>query len=599
MNNFSTVTDLLSYRGQKQADQVAYIFLQNNGIELARLSYRELDSQARVIAAQLQSMRATGERALLLYPPGLDYIAAFFGCLYANVVAVPAYPPSRQKVSRLMAIIRDAQATVALTTTSVLTSLKEQFSETPELASLHWLTTDNLTNNEALDWQEPIISSDTLAFLQYTSGSTATPKGTMVSHGNILYNESMIQEAFQHTQQSIVAGWLPPYHDMGLIGNILQPLYAGIPCILMSPMTFIKQPFQWLEVISRYKVTTSGGPNFAYDLCVQNISPEQKKLLDLSSWDVAFIGSEPICAETLDRFAQAFESCGFQREAFYPCYGLGEATLFVSGGLKTNPPVIQSFQKEALKHNQIVPTAVEDKNAKKFVSCGQTISNQKIMIVDPKKLVQCLPEQVGEIWLSGFNIAQGYWNQAEQTKRTFQGYLADTDVSAVLATPGASGPFFRTGDLGFFSNGELFVIGYLQDLIVIEDRSYYPQDIELTVQKSNPKLRLGCGVAFAVAVNGREQLVVVQEIERHYRDVNLKQMVATIRQAVVREHGLQTYAVVIVKTGSILKTSSGKLQRHICRAQFLADNLSVVGKWIHHLNQISSEKSEIKAPEVA
>lgn len=599
MYKFSTLTDLLGYRAQQQADQLAYIFLQNNGIELDRLSYRELDSQARAIAAQLQSMRATGERALLLYPSGLGYIAAFFGCLYANVVAVPAYPPSRQKVSRLMAIIRDAQATVALTTTSVLTSLKEQFSETPELASLHWLTTDNLPNNEALDWQEPIISSDTLAFLQYTSGSTATPKGIMVSHGNILYNESMIQEAFQHTQQSIIAGWLPPYHDMGLIGNILQPLYVGIPGILMSPMTFLQQPFHWLEVISRYKITSSGGPNFAYDLCVQSISPEQKKLLDLSRWDVAFIGSEPIRAETLDQFAQAFESCGFRPEAFYPCYGLGEATLFVSGGLKTTLPVIHSFQKEALKHNQIVPTAVEDKNTKKFVSCGQTISNQKIVIVDPKKLVQCLPEQVGEIWLSGSNIAEGYWNQTEQTNRAFQAYLADTNVSAELATPGALGPFFRTGDLGFFSNGELFVIGYLQDLIVIEDRSYYPHDIELTVQKSNPKLRLGCGVAFSISVNGREQLVVIQEIERHYRDVNLEQIVTTIRQVVAREHGLQTYAVVLVKTGSILKTSSGKLQRHICRTQFLEDNLNVVGKWINNLNQISSEKSEIETPEVA
>jgi len=394
MSKFSTITDLLSYRSQEQADQIAYIFLQSKGIELGRLSYRQLDSLSRAIAIQLQSMRTSGERALLLYPPGLDYIAAFFGCLYANVVAVPAYPPSRQKLSRLMAIIRDAQATVALTTTSVLTSLKQQFAENLELASLQWLITDDLNNDEALDWQEPKISSDTLAFLQYTSGSTATPKGIMVSHGNILYNESMIQKAFQHTQQSIVAGWLPPYHDMGLIGNILQPLYVGIPCILMSPMTFLQQPFHWLEVISHYKVNTSGGPNFAYDLCVRSISSQQKQLLDLSSWDVAFIGSEPIRAETLERFAQVFEPCGFRKEAFYPCYGLGEATLFVSGGAKKALPVIQSFEKEALRDNQIVSTVLEDQNTKKFVSCGQTVCDQKIVIVDPMKLVECPLEQV-------------------------------------------------------------------------------------------------------------------------------------------------------------------------------------------------------------
>ena len=592
MFKFSTLTDLLSYRSQEQADQIAYIFLQSKGIELARLSYRELDSLSRAIAIQLQSRRTTGERALLLYPPGLDYIAAFFGCLYANVVAVPAYPPSRQKVSRLMTIIRDAQATVALTTTSVLTSLKQQFAENLELASLHWLITDDLNNDEALDWQEPKISSDTLAFLQYTSGSTATPKGIMVSHGNILNNESMIQKAFQHTQQSIVAGWLPPYHDMGLIGNILQPLYAGIPCILMSPMTFLQQPFHWLEVISHYKVTTSGGPNFAYDLCVRSISSQQKQLLDLSSWDVAFIGSEPIRAETLERFAEVFEPCGFRREAFYPCYGLGEATLLVSGGAKKALPVIQSFEKEALRDNHIVSTVLEDQNTKKFVSCGQTVGDQKILIVDPIKLVECPSEQVGEIWLSGSNVTQGYWKQTEQTKSAFQAYLIGTNDSA------ESGSFFRTGDLGFFSNGELYVIGYLRDLIVIEGLSYYPHDIELTVQKSHQILRLGCGVAFSVAVNNREQLVIVQEIERHYRNVNLEHIIATIRQAVVREYGLQTYAVVLVKMGSILKTSSGKLQRHICQKQFLADNLNIVAQWTHNLNQIL-EKSEIESPEVA
>src|SRR6476661_7891088 len=424
---FSTLVDLLRYRSLHQPAQLAFTFLQDGETESSSLTYQELDRSARAIATQLQSLGASGSLALLLYPPGLEFIAAFFGCLYAGTVAIPAYPPRRnQNMSRLQAIVASSQAAVALTTTSLLTNIREQLAQNPELAALRWLATDNLASDQALGWQESALSSDTLAFLQYTSGSTGTPKGVMVSHGNLLHNERMIERAFGHTKKTIVVGWLPLFHDMGLIGNVLQPLYLGRSCILMSPVDFLQKPFRWLQAISRYKATTSGGPNFAYDLCVRKITPEQGATLDLSSWEVAFTGAEPIRAETLERFAAAFDPCGFRKEAFYPCYGMAETTLFVSGGLKTDPPVVRHVKGTALEQNRVVTAASEQEDVRTIVGCGQTWLDQKIVVVDPESLTECLSDQVGEIWVSGLSVAQGYWRRPEETQQTFHAYLADT-----------------------------------------------------------------------------------------------------------------------------------------------------------------------------
>ncbi|HEY9795414.1 MAG TPA: fatty acyl-AMP ligase [Leptolyngbyaceae cyanobacterium] len=383
----STWVDLLSYRAQNQSDKTAYTFLQDGETEAGRLTYKELDRLARAIAKQLQSLDATGSRALLLYPPGLEFIAAFFGCLYAGVVAVPAYPPRRnQNISRLQAIVSDTQAAVALTTTSELTNIERRFAQNRELAALRWLVTDKIASNLASDWQEPTVSRDTLAFLQYTSGSTGTPKGVMVSHGNLLHNSALIHKCFEHTPNSQGVIWLPLYHDMGLIGGVLQPLYGGFPVALMSPVDFLQKPFRWLQAISRYKSTTSGGPNFAYDLCVRKITPEQRSCLDLSSWEVAFTGAEPVRAQTLEQFAASFEPCGFRREAFLPCYGMAETTLIVSGGLKTAPPVVGQIHGAALEQNRVVAAASQQEGTRTIVGCGESLLDQKIVIVDPESL---------------------------------------------------------------------------------------------------------------------------------------------------------------------------------------------------------------------
>jgi acyl-CoA synthetase (AMP-forming)/AMP-acid ligase II/3-oxoacyl-(acyl-carrier-protein) synthase/acyl carrier protein len=602
----STLVQLLQYRALHQRDTVAYTFLKDGETEEITLTYQELDQQARVIAALLQSKVLQGERAILLYPPGLKFIAAFFGCLYAGVVAVPAYPPRpNHSLSRLQAIVADAQATIALSTINILSNVERQFSQTPDLQALCWITTDNIiTNNLAQAWQEPSVNSDTLAFLQYTSGSTGTPKGVMVSHGNILYNERMIQTAFGHTEKTIVVGWLPLFHDMGLIGNVLQPLYLGTPCVLMSPVDFLQKPLRWLQTISHYKATTSGGPNFAYDLCVSKIKPEQLVTLDLSCWEVAFSGAEPVRAETLERFAHSFAPCGFRSRAFYPCYGMAETTLIVSGGFKTAPPVLTTVQRNALFINKVVLANQDDDDAQTLVGCGQTLLDQQIVIAHPETLTCCSQDDVGEIWVSGSNVAQGYWQQAEETKTTFQAYLADT----------GEGPFLRTGDLGFLKDGELFVTGRLKDLIIIRGRNYYPQDIEMTLEKSHPAIRSGCSAAFSVDANGEELLVIACEIERQYLrkqgvDAAKLDVDATIKkicQAVAEEHDLQVYAIVLLKTGSIPKTSSGKIQRRACRADFLTNSLNVVQYWSKHpqsekvepqhlLTEVESPKQQLLA----
>ncbi|MEM6404525.1 MAG: AMP-binding protein, partial [Cyanobacteria bacterium P01_D01_bin.116] len=342
-----SLLEILSYRAQYQPNKQAYIFLQNGEADLTTsITYAELDKRARVIASYLQSYR--GERALLLYPSGLEFITTLFGCLYAGVVAVPVYPPKRnQKLYRLLSIVNDAQAKVALTTTSILSDIEKRWEEEAELSHLNWVATDTIETN----YQDFILKSVTpenLAFLQYTSGSTGMPKGVIISHGNLMHNEQMIQQAFGHTADTIVVGWLPFYHDMGLIGNVLQPLYLGKPAILMSFVTFLQKPIRWLQAISRYKATTSGGPNFAYDLCLKKIKPEQLAELDLSSWEVAFTGAEPVNAQTLEEFARYFAPCGFRNEAFYPCYGMAETTLFVSGGLKQAKPIIRQVDGTAL-----------------------------------------------------------------------------------------------------------------------------------------------------------------------------------------------------------------------------------------------------------
>jgi FkbH-like protein len=564
---FSTWIDVLRYQSMNKGAKLAYTFIDGQS-ELETLTYSRLDQRARAVAAMLESMMRSGERALLLYPPGLEYIVAFMGCIYAGVIPVPAYPPkssrTKRHLPRLKSIFTDCQPCVILTVSSHLSSCEQVFPRIGCASPTHLLATDTIPDDCANNWIEPVLKTDSLAFLQYTSGSTAFPKGVMVTHGNLLHNEWLIKTAFEHTEESIVVGWLPFYHDMGLIGNVLQPLYLGTHCVLMSPISFLQDPLQWLSAISRYKATTSGGPNFAYELCVQKVRKEDRINLDLSSWSVAFCGAERVRAETLERFTSAFKASGFRREAFYPCYGLAEATLIVSGGRKSAPPIARSFRSADFEKDK--PPKFSAERVCTLIGCGRSLQEQRTLIVDPDSHLKCEPGKIGEIWVSGNSVAKGYWQKPAETQTIFQASTSD----------GEQGPFLRTGDLGFIFQDELFISGRLKDLIIIGGYNYYPEDIELAVDKAHDALRQGYGAAFSIEIGEEEKLVIVQEVKRKYHHANLSEAIFSVRQAVAEEHGLQPHEVVLVRAGSIPKTSSGKIQRYVCRSQFIEKSLDVL-----------------------
>jgi len=569
---FSSFVDILRHRSVSHGDQTAFIFLENGESEAARLTFAALEGQARAIAAVLQETVKPGERALLLYPSGLDFIAGFFGCLYAGVIAVPAYAPRQNRaVNRVLAIAEDAGARVVLTTEGIHAGLNSQGKLPKELAEIgDWITTDTIAVREASRWRELAPDPDALAFLQYTSGSTGRPKGVMVTHDNLVANNEMIQISFCNSEKTISVSWLPLFHDMGLIGKVLQPIYLGILSVLMPPAAFIQKPVRWLQAISKYRATTSGGPDSAYEACVQKVTDEQRQSLDLSSWKLAFSGAEPVRAKTLERFAAAFASCGFRPHALYPCYGLAEATLFVSGGIAADRPNLIDVDSVALEENRVAaPDHPAD--SKPLVSCGMSWLDQKLVVVNTETYLPCPDDQIGEIWVSGRHIARGYWNRSDESERTFGIQLADGDPER----------FLRTGDLGFIKKGELFVTGRLKDIIIIRGRNYYPQDIEATVESSHPALELNASAAFAVEAHAEERLVVVCEVKRRaLSKLNPSEIIAAIREAIAEEHEIELHAALLVKPLTLPKTSSGKIQRHACRLGFLSSaGLKVVGEW--------------------
>ena len=541
VHEFQTLVDVLRSRAVHQPKRRAYTFLYEEETQEASFTYEELDRRAQLIARELHD--SFGERALLLIPPGLDYIAALMGCLYAGVVAVPIFPPRpNRSFERVQHIVGDAKASVAITTTPVLFRLKASFEDHPELRSMRWIDAATVAGDPDDAWTSNSVKPDTLALLQYTSGSTGSPKGVRITHENLLHNSRLLSIAFQYNSDSSCVSWLPMYHDMGLIGSIMQPMVGGYPCTLMAPTTFLRRPVRWLQAITRERATISGGPNFAYQLCVQRIDEASKGELDLSSWVSAFIGAEPVRAETIERFTNAFAANGFRRDAFYPCYGLAEATLIVSGRDKDTPLIIK-------------------KGAGEIVSCGSALGDERIVIADPETLRICGPGEVGEICVSSRSVSQAYWNDTEQAQ------LARIEGST----------FLRTGDLGFLDDDQLFVTGRLKDLIIIRGVNHYPQDIEQVVERCHVALRPNSNAAFSVDVEGEERLVVVQEVnERDLSDS--AEVIERIRQIIAEEFELEAYEIVLIKARRIPKTSSGKIQRRQCRKDYLEQRLEIVAE---------------------
>ena len=559
-----TMSDLLRVRSARQPERVAYMFLEDGESTEASLSYAELDCQARRIAAAILEVAGPGERALLLYPTGLDFISAFFGCLYAGVIAVPAYPPTPGRGhERLRKIAIDSHARLALTTSRV--SQREAFRAMErELGALSLYT--DLALSEPREYSLPKIEEDSIAFIQYTSGSTQDPRGVIVTHQSLLANEELIRNGFGLSASSVIVGWLPLYHDMGLIGNVLQSLYVGARCVLLSPFDFVQRPLRWLKAISKYRGTCSGGPNFAYDMCVRKIGEAQRRELDLRSWTVAFNGSEPVRNETMQRFAEYFEPCGFSVRSFLPCYGLAEATLLVSAGPAGRAYVTKSLDRSALSRNEVRET--DRKAGATAVSCGEIAPTGRVRIVDPNSGVSLPPGAVGEIWVGGDALAKGYWRRPRESKETFEAFLGDS----------GEGPFLRTGDMGFISEDLLFVKGRLKDIIIVRGRNLYPQDIEMTAERCHPSLRPGSGAAFSIDNEGEERLIVVNEVE-FKQGADVSEIGPVVHRAIAAEHDVQLHVLVLIEPGTIPKTSSGKIQRKECRDLFLQRRLPSVGEW--------------------
>lgn len=560
---------LLEARAREYPEH-GYTFFTDGEAEPQRLRYPELARRARAIAARLLVEQTAGEAVLILCPPGLDYIASFFGCLYAGAIAAPAYPPDPTRLSRtlprLSAIVADTKARVVLSTTPIVGMAPLVGAGAPELSGLTWIAAD-AEEGCAASLELPSIGGDRLAFLQYTSGSTSSPKGVMLSHRNLLHNLEMIRTAFEFSPATQAAFWLPPYHDMGLIGGILAPLYAGGQSALLSPFDFLKRPMAWLEMVSRTRADTTGAPNFAFDLVVRKSRPEERAALDLSCLTLAFNAAEPIRAETMETFAAAFRPAGFQRSSLFTCFGLAEGTLLASATKRGVEPREKTFDGAALEVGRVLEVDGDAEGARRLVSLGGSPAGSQLRIVDAKTATALGERQLGEIWLRSGSVAEGYWKKELETRGTFGAFTADGE-----------GPFLRTGDLGFIDDGELFFVSRIKDLIIIRGRNHYPQDIERAVEGAHPALRAGCGVAFGLERDGEERLAIVWEIDAgRMRDPN--EVMASVKRAAAEREGVFADTVILIEARSLPKTSSGKLQRQRARAEYLERSLAIVAEW--------------------
>jgi acyl-CoA synthetase (AMP-forming)/AMP-acid ligase II len=567
---FASLVDVLRRRAAEQPNDPAYIFLPDRGAGRLSLSFAELYAEARLVAASLAERGQKGDRAILLFSPGLDFIVAFFACLLAGVIAVPLMVPRRASSrDASAAILADCSPRFAMTRRDLLTDARPELMDRFGTGQLDWIFVDSCSAGSGkLQSQLPLPVREDIALLQYTSGSTSSPKGVIVSHANLIENSEMIRIALGNTRNSTHVSWVPLYHDMGLILNALQSLYVGALCVLLAPVSFMQRPLSWLRAIHDYRAEVAGGPNFAFDLCVRRHRPEEIHGIDLSCWKVALNGAEPVRATTIDRFASTFAPYGFDAKSIHPAYGMAEATLLISAGRRGTGPITRWIDREALQRNQIV-AAAQAHDAQILVGCGRQLVGERLAIVDPETRMPLGPGLVGEVWVAGPHVAQGYWRNPEATASVFRAQTSS----------GGAQDWLRTGDLGFLDeDGELYITGRIKDLIIIRGINHYPQDIEETVQDCHAALRRHCGAAFSVPDhNDEEQLVLVQEVERTFRrQIAIEEIIASIREAITREHEIAAREIVLIRTGSLPKTTSGKIQRRLARQMFLAGTLSVV-----------------------
>lgn len=606
--NRKSVAEILIERAH--SEQKAFTFIESGGKKRTDLSYRELHNAALMIGKELQKTQKPGSRVLLLYASSREFIKAFMACHYAGLVAVPAYPPHpklmNRMLPRILTVIRESDANIVLSDSSVFSDMKVVRDEIQELGNKIWIKTDELLNGPELDVNPDNFSFEKLALIQFTSGSTGNPKGVMISHQNLSHNCSIIQRT-DSSEKDIGVSWTPIYHDMGLIFGLMFPLYTGFPMTLMSPLDFLMKPIRWIQELSELKATVTSAPNFAYELCARKVTEEQLKSLDLTALTMANVGAEPVRADSLQKFSDKFRVCGFNSKAFHPAYGMAEATLVISSeGSRLQPPVVLELNKAAIEENKVVLDTSGNSQKLTLVGAGKPMFEMMVEIVDPQTMNRLSEGQVGEIWVSGPSVAQGYWNLPEETKRDFQAIIANT----------GQGPFLRTGDLGFKKDGELFITGRIKDMIIIHGKNYYPNDIELSVEMAHAPVRPGCVAAFSIEVHGEEKVIVVAEVERRFKlsdsaniaktvqlrvrsilpgfdpntpiEFNEAEAAQNIRKNVRELSDVALHALVLIEAGSLPKTSSGKVQRLATKDAFLKNQLKVVHYW-------SADEIEIKA----
>jgi len=544
-----TFAGILEEHAARRPNDPAFVFLDRRGRPTEERTYAALDERARGVAASLAERGLTGSPVLLNFPPGLEFVDALFGCFYAGCIAVPApYAIAKRSGDRVASICRDCDP-VAMLTLARFDSETRARGELPRVVErIAPIYVDALP--PAPRSYSPSVSSDeSIALLQYTSGSTSSPKGVMLSHENLVANSRMIRDMFGNGPEVRGVAWLPLFHDMGLIGHVLQPVFNGGLSVLMSPLTFLQRPLTWLEAIAHWKATASGGPTYAFELCTNRISEEQAAGLDLSAWRVAYCGSEAIRSETMERFADKFAASGLSRGGIYPCYGLAEATLMVTGGQRG------AGLRTTEDAGSTAPSRGDYAVRPKLVACGRACSGETIVIVDPDVGVPVDDGEVGEIWVSGPNVGRGYWRRPLETAGVFGARLEGID-----------GAFLRTGDLGFLQDGELFVVGRMKDMIIVRGTNHAPEDIESTVASCYGSFAGAAQAAFGIERSGREEVVVVQEVRAGLSGDET----AAVFEQVAQQHGLRLYDLVLVPMGAIPRTSSGKVRRGQCRELYAA-----------------------------
>lgn len=563
--NAASVVDLIQHHLLTLQDKEAVTFVSNPNreSEVTSLSYYQLDYEARKIANYLQERFSAGERILLLYPVGLEFVTAFFGCVYAGMVAVPAPLPGQyyHNQQRVKAIAKNAGISVVFTDSTNLPVILA-WAEAENLDQFQYIATDKEDFGNADAWTKPSVSQETLLLLQYTSGSTGDPKGVMITHGNLLHNIASFRQALGFTKQTRFGGWIPLFHDMGLIAQLLPALFLGSTCVLMTPNTFLMRPHLWLTMIDKYNIQYSAAPNFAFDLCCQRVTDEQIAELDLSLWEFATNGSEPVQASTLMAFAKKFAAAGLREEALCPCYGMAEATVFISG-CGHRPPIISHVDSDFLAQHKF-KLAESGQPGHNIVSCGIP-HGCEVRIVDPETCEVLPAGRVGEIWLRGDSISRGYWHNKQATRATFQASTTDGE-----------GGYLRSGDLGIRDGEDLYVTGRIKEILIVHGRNLYPQDIEHEIRRQHRELSNRFGAVFTVSVEEEEAVIVTHEIRGRFAQEELRKITSSIKTGILREFGLRVLGVVLIRSGSIRRTTSGKIQRRAMRELFLANALPVV-----------------------